>query len=278
LESEIFVGGDSLSLWSILEDSKGPTEIWRKPLPNPTNHVELSHDAELIATAGKRDRLVKIWHRQTFGCEDPQFDFFYLPHPRAITGLRWRKPFHREMAAENVLYTTCKDNVVRLWSPIDAHEVHSLQLSATINMDTLLTSPIKSGKPSKDPRTSSKINGFEEHVPTRHYPIILDSKVFTVAAELAMQRSPADKEYASVNRLLDIANKNPDVVLVLDSKGTISAWSLENISCNSKKKVIVSNVFSRLKANFKYDDFIQTLSVANKAFKSGWLLILAKIT
>jgi len=265
-------------LWSIPEDSEGSTEIWKKPLPNPASHVELSHDAELIATAGKRDRLVKIWHRQTFGCEDPQFDFFYLPHPRAITGLKWRKPFHREMTAENVLYTICKDNVVRLWSPIDAHEVHSLQLSAVINMDIPLVSSIKSDKQMQNSKKSAKINGFEKHIATRYHPVILDSKAFTVAAELAVQRSPADKEYASVNRLLDIANKNPDVVLVLDSKGTISAWSLENINCNSKKKVTVSNIFSHLKTNFKNDDFVQTLSVANKAFKNGWSLILVEIT
>lgn len=55
------------------------------------------------------------------GDKKPQqklFNFVYLPHPRAVTALSWRhtsKYMPRGFVA-NMLVTSCKDNICRLWS------------------------------------------------------------------------------------------------------------------------------------------------------------------
>ena len=68
-------------------------------------------DGRLFASAGERDRLVRVWFPRDKGfaqlfneyiqachttahsvAERPQMDFVYLPHPRAISWLCWRKP------------------------------------------------------------------------------------------------------------------------------------------------------------------------------------------
>jgi hypothetical protein len=46
-----------------------------------------------------------------------EYDFVYLSHPRAVTGVSWRKisKFMPRGMISNSLITSCRDNICRIW-------------------------------------------------------------------------------------------------------------------------------------------------------------------
>lgn len=106
-DGELLVGGQKqLSLFSTLPSSRSHSPgtsildggvsvevrmaTWNKRTASPVAHANFSPSASLIATAGARDRLVKIWRRLSY--EEATFDYTYLPHPALVTHLEWRPP------------------------------------------------------------------------------------------------------------------------------------------------------------------------------------------
>lgn len=78
--------------------------IWKCRTSTPVSFLRFSPDGTLFASAGKVDRLVKIWHDSHKvsetgskscisgrGDQTWNFGFVYAAHPRAVTGLSWRK-------------------------------------------------------------------------------------------------------------------------------------------------------------------------------------------
>ncbi|XP_050532463.1 dmX-like protein 2 isoform X4 [Daktulosphaira vitifoliae] len=110
--------------------------VWQKETATPVVHIAFSPDGTLFATAGKDDRLVKIWFENkqllfpsksvdqnysmsaisNFG--EPNYGFVYIAHPRAVTQLSWRKTskYMPKGSVSNMLVTSCRDNICRLWS------------------------------------------------------------------------------------------------------------------------------------------------------------------
>ncbi|XP_077514309.1 rabconnectin-3 alpha isoform X3 [Amblyomma americanum] len=106
--------------------------IWQCRTSQPVSFLRFSPDGTLFASAGKCDRLVKIWHKSQHKVCDPggnakmsgmqadrgcTFGFVYAAHPRAVTGLSWRKTskFMPRGSVANMLVTSCRDNICRLW-------------------------------------------------------------------------------------------------------------------------------------------------------------------
>ena len=224
IEEEILVGGSSLGLYST---NNGAERLWRKTLANPVKFAQISHDASLIASTGFNDRLVKIWRRLSFGTSDVRFDYAYLPHPTCVTGVHWRRPLHKEQQLDHVLYTICADNKLRVWAAMDSHSLQILQLWAEINLiDSIQPRSISLAEQSK-----------------KRFTFILDSKDLRLAIERAVEHaSDAEKEQYAIGHLTDIANMCPEVCVVLDDRGHMSAWGLENIGCKTRKPTDVFNI------------------------------------
>ncbi|XP_077556185.1 rabconnectin-3 alpha isoform X7 [Haemaphysalis longicornis] len=108
--------------------------IWHCRTSQPVSFLRFSPDGTLFASAGKSDRLVKIWHNSHQKVSNPggqqnarmsggrgdqgcTFSFVYAAHPRAVTGLSWRKTskFMPRGSVANMLVTSCRDNICRLW-------------------------------------------------------------------------------------------------------------------------------------------------------------------
>ncbi|XP_069136751.1 dmX-like protein 2 [Argopecten irradians] len=105
--------------------------IWSQKPATPIYHVKFSPDGLLFASAGKADRLVKIWHEdrklqlplmRADSSVSPKkevhhYSFVYIAHPRAVTGFSWRKTskYMPRGSVANMLVTSCADNVCRLW-------------------------------------------------------------------------------------------------------------------------------------------------------------------
>jgi len=201
--------------------------IWTRKLANPAKFAHFSYDASLIASTGLYDRLLKVWRRLSFGSDDVRFDYTYLPHSAAVTGLHWRRPYDREQNIDNVLYTISAEKKIRIWAPTDSHDLQILQLWAEIDM-------LESIKPRRfEPARQSN----------RRYAFIIDSRDFAIATERAVQSSATgNKENHALQHLIEVANRNPEICVVLDDRGHMSAWGLENVGCKARKTTNIFNV------------------------------------
>ena len=222
---ELLVGGAQLSLWFV-PDTEPPRCIWKQHVANSVALSYLSYDAGLIASFGQHDRLVKIWRRLSYEVDSTRFDISYLSHPAAVTDLRWRKPWHAEQNTDNLLYTFCADSQVRVWAYSDPHSLDVMQLIATIDMNASI-----------QPRRLSV--GSMSH---RRFAFILDSRDFAFATEKALQCSPSSTTDHALEHLIEIANRNPEICVVLDGLGHMSAWGIENAGYKNKLPSAVFNV------------------------------------
>jgi WD40 repeat protein len=100
--------------------------VWKANTAIPVQHLAFSPDGTLFATCGENDRLVKIWYenkhflftsKSTDGPIELEYGFVYIAHPRAVTHLSWRttSKYMPKGSVSNMLVTSCKDNICRLW-------------------------------------------------------------------------------------------------------------------------------------------------------------------
>nr|CAD7407147.1 unnamed protein product [Timema cristinae] len=146
--TRLLTGGQELQLWhqhvglveeletgTLLEEDRGWECIWKCHTATPVVHMAFSPDGTLFATSGKSDRLVKIWfenkqllfpsksvdHPMSYGGQSTfneiNYGFVYVAHPRAVTNLSWRKTskYMPKGAVSNMLVTSCRDNICRVW-------------------------------------------------------------------------------------------------------------------------------------------------------------------
>ena len=177
--------------------------------------------------------MVKLWRRQSFGSEDTRFDFTYLPHPRAVTAIYWRRPpchehHHYKQIVDHVLYSVCIDGMVRIWAATDPHALQSLQLWAEIDMQQSI-----------QPRQVG-----DNTLSNERCALFINCQDFATAANMAVEANAGDKddEAHAIEHLKEVAKAKPDVCVVLDRRGNMSAWGLENVGCKSRKPTDVFNV------------------------------------
>ncbi|KAI0996628.1 Regulator of V-ATPase in vacuolar membrane protein 1 [Podosphaera aphanis] len=224
ISEELLVSHTYLELYATLNV---PRIIWKSKLANYVRFAEFSYDSAFIASAGSYDRFVKIWRRLSFGSDDTRFDYSYLPHPATVTKIRWRKPYDLHHTIDNVLYTSCADHILRIWVAVDSHDhsVEYFQLWGQID----LTESIK-------PRTLSNYSDIR-------YMFIIDGRDFMQAMEQAVEvkRTETNSEDHALTHLIEVANRSPEICIILDDLGHMSAWGLESIS---HKTVQEKNVFN----------------------------------
>lgn len=210
---ELLVATSSLSLWSTKAE---PKSLWQKKLPSPVQYASIAYDSAYIATVGQHDRLVKVWRRLTYGADEVRFDLTYLRHPNVVTSIRWRKPFHLEQAVDNVLYTISLDKCLRIWTPTDTSDGKHWQLWGHVDICA----------PSQD----------YPYPQDMRWAFVLDGRDFTASVEKAVELRVSDDsstDDVALDHLVAVANKNPEICIALDGRGTMSAWALENVSSGS---------------------------------------------
>ncbi|KAI9056092.1 hypothetical protein LZ554_001021 [Drepanopeziza brunnea f. sp. 'monogermtubi'] len=219
---ELLVGSSLLTLFATADT---PTPIWKKEPANAVKIAKFSYDSAYVASTGRYDRLVKIWRRLSFGADDTRFDFSYLPHPATVTGMHWRRPYHADQTIENVLYTMCADNVLRIWAVTDPHASQDLQLWGKIDLEESI-----------QPR------GLAEKSNLR-FAFVIDGRDFMLATEHAVQaKASGGREDHALSHLIEVANRSPEICVVLDEHGNMSAWGLENVGIRTRQKTSIFNV------------------------------------
>ena len=198
-------------------------------MSKPVKLAQFSYDASLIASTSTYDSVVKLWQRQSFGSDDARFEFIYLPHPSVVTSIHWRRPdVNEHHNGLNVLYTICADKYVRLWAPTDAHSPHDLHRVAEINLDDSI-----------QPRSQPSM-----HERVIRYVFIIDGGCFEKAVQAALQKEDSSnpETHHKLDHLLEVSKRDPDLCVVLDDKGHMSAWGIDSIGCKARKEASVFNV------------------------------------
>ena len=218
-EEELLVGSTALKLYQTAEDN---TLIWNHTLPKPVKIASFSYDATLIASTGLHDRLIKLWRRQSFGSDDTRFDFTYLPHPTAVTAIHWRKLRKREHLIDNVLFSICADCKVRIWATTDPHGLQVLQLWEEIDMREAIQL--------REPGLACQAQ--------ERYAFIIDSKDFMYGTEKALKVSANGDHHGdhALEHLIEVSKTSPEVCVILDRRGNMSAWGLQNVGYKVRGK------------------------------------------
>jgi WD40 repeat protein len=229
---ELLVARSSLALY---ETSSTPSCVWRKPLASPVKLAHLSYDSAYIASVGHCDNLVKVWRRLSYGADEVCFDFIYLRHPEPVTSVQWRKPYHVDQTIDNVLYTFCADNVLRIWTGSDSHGQQHVQLWGIVDL-----------------AASIQDSAVRSMTSTPRWAWIMHGRDFSAAVEQAVSKaeSPDEKEDAALQHLIAVANRSPEVCVVFNGRGQMSAWGLENVGSKSQPGSKVFNI-----AHVKSPDF-----------------------
>lgn len=240
---ELLVAHSSLELYQTTSTSISPSTAtpecsWRKKLANPVRLASLSYDSAYIASVGEYDRLVKVWRRLSYGSGEVRFDFIYLRHPQPVTGIQWRRPHHMDQTIENALYTFCADNVLRVWAGSDSHGQQHLQLWGEINLATSIQSQ------------GLRSAGAD----SRRWAFVMHGRDLSAATEKAVQEGASEAgDAAALEHLIAVANKSPEICVVLDGRGHMSAWALQDIGCKTRK----SNIFNVAQVMSSEFDFLK---------------------
>ncbi|BCR86495.1 WD repeat protein [Aspergillus chevalieri] len=229
---ELLLGNSHLTLW-FLNDT--PRLVWKQKLASPVKFAQFSPDATLVVTTGLYDRIVKVWRRLAFGADDARFDVFYLAHPSIITGIHWRKPYHREQSMDNILYTLCADKKIRVWTATEHLPSSALRLWTQIDMEA-----------SVQPRDANEARTM------RRYGFVLDSRDFCVATERAVQRGTGNKGNHALEHIIEVANKFPEICVVIDGQGHMSAWALEDVGSKTPPESKAFNILHVEGLNFSF--------------------------
>lgn len=208
---ELLVSRTALNLYQTVPDLSC---TWRKALASPVKYAHLSYDSAYIASVGYHERLVKVWRRLSYVSDEIRFDFMYLPHPQAVTSLQWRRPRHADETIDDVLYTFCLDNVLRIWTGSDSHSHQKLSLWGKIDL------------------------AAESAGPNVLWAAIVHGRDISAAIETAVQEGPAEYGKGDVPLLnvVELANRNPELCVVFDGRGKMSVWAMENVTSKPQPK------------------------------------------
>lgn len=248
---ELLVAGETISLWSVANHDN-PQVIWTSTLSSSVALAYFSPDAGLIASFGDCDRMVKIWRRLSYEQDSTRFDVSYLSHPSTVTDLHWRRVWHQEQNIDNLLYTCCADRQVRVWSHSDHHASSLMQMISSIDANESI-----------QPRRLSMGS-----VSKNRFTFILHSRDLARAAERALQTSRQSSGHA-LEHLIEIANRSPEICVVLDGLGHMSAWGLENAGYKNKQSAekfnvaLVDGVNITLPSTSSAEDLVRIQAFAN---------------
>lgn len=136
---------------------------------------------------------------------------------------------------ENVLYTLCADNKIRVWTATEHMASSALQLWTQIDLEV-----------SVQPRNTADTRM------NRRYGFVLDSRDFCAATERAVLRSTGNKGNHALEHIIEVANKSPEICVVIDGQGHLSAWALEDVSSKVPSESRVFNILHVEGLNFSF--------------------------
>ncbi|KAI9006205.1 RAVE protein 1 C terminal-domain-containing protein [Gaertneriomyces semiglobifer] len=242
-QGQLLVAGKRLTIWeqpkrnSAQEVSEeGLRLVWSVELAAEAVAAEFSPDADFFSTYGADDPLVKIWYqnRQEGSGGGPTYDFCYLPHPRTVVNVEWRKTSEKRWSVEdNILKTISTDNICRFWAPMTVSEPYRFDLRVTIDpCDFPLTEDVDAASP--------------RHTCHIHWLDTEEIKKAVHAEQRTGQPSTTDSGRAGSTllksqKVLDTVKDYPDMLFHIQSDGSMVVWAVQGLTGQPRRipKVLV---------------------------------------
>ncbi|KAG0265351.1 regulator of (H+)-ATPase in vacuolar membrane [Mortierella polycephala] len=207
----LLTGNDHLTLWAQRENNW--VQQWHRRQGSCIDLIQFSPDGTLFASMAKNDRLVKVW--QQHSDQSPDFGFFYLPHPRAVSNFSWRKEKTTSASSDtqiNVLFTMARDGICRIWSPLILDQPESMTIRAIIDPNQWLVSQQQS---------------------ITQYPIhALDGMEFAMAVEYAASKNVIKNNDATsirLRKLKELVRDTSDLFFQIQGDGSMIIWGVQNL-------------------------------------------------
>ncbi|KAK4171762.1 putative regulator of V-ATPase in vacuolar membrane protein [Triangularia setosa] len=215
-DGELLVSSDQLRLYQTSRPEGDIHLSWSQQLASPAKIALISYDSAYIASIGHHDKLVKVWRRLSYGSgasddgvDGARFDFMYLRHPYVVTRLEWRKrPRHEGQTVENVLWTMDINGGVRCWVGGDGHGHRELRLWGAVELKGMGMGWVMQGRD------------------------------LMAAAETVVEMGEE-----GVERVVEVANRNAEVVVGMGGGGAMKIWGLENVGWERQKERKGGGVF-----------------------------------
>lgn len=153
---------------------------------------------------------------------------------------------------DNLLYTYCADGNVRVWAHTDHHAVCVLQKIITLDTNASI-----------QPRRMS-MNSISKS----RFSFVLQSRDLARATERAIQTARSGIDHA-LEHLVEVANRSPEICVILDGLGHMSAWGIENVGFKSKASpekfnvALVDGVNITLPKEMHDNNSVQIVAFAN---------------
>ncbi|CAG8465420.1 9171_t:CDS:10, partial [Scutellospora calospora] len=224
---QLLVGGNSLTIWKEVispnqEISVKWTKLWEQRVSAKTILVQFSPDYTLFASMGDNDRLVKIWwNPHSSETKDRQYEFNYLPHPRAVTNFTWRKgpPEQKNSVGSNILITMCKDGICRIWASTNPDEPQFLYISTVVDPSQSLVTlqTLEEETYNEDPNLFTSIHWID----SKEFLSALRSSIETFDGEID------DSNFGKgLRKLRNLANDTPDLLYQVQRDGSMVIWGI----------------------------------------------------
>ena len=129
---------------------------------------------------------------------------------------------------DDVLFSVCVDGKIRIWAALDPQGLSYMQLWAEINMYESL-----------QPR-----NLTVDNLDPSRYAFFINSQDFSDAIARVTDTGERDANHEAhlFDHLIDVAKTTPDICVVVDRYGNMSAWGIRNIGCKARKGEEVFNI------------------------------------
>lgn len=127
--------------------------------------------------------------------------------------------------------------MLRIWTGSDSHGQQHVQLWGTVDL-----------------AASVQDNALRPTPRALRWAWIMHGRDFSAAVEKAVleAESPADKEDPALQHLITVANRSPEVCVVFDGQGQMSAWGLENVGSKSHAPGKVFNIAHVRSRDFEF--------------------------
>lgn len=204
--------------------------LWSIEVANPVQYACFSPSAEIIASCGKFNRLVKIWRRLSF--EEGLFDYTYLPHPGVVTHLEWKPFAHnieehleegisgRHDEESEVLFTLATDGILRVWVTGSPHDLDIMVLHTILDLNGAIPE-----SPSLAVTANAPLEAIDRQA---RYVFVVPSDQFCKAVSNLMPFGN-EKLSHSLEHVKEMSSKDPDIIVTLDGQGRMSTWGLQSI-------------------------------------------------
>ncbi|GAV27612.1 hypothetical protein PMKS-001080 [Pichia membranifaciens] len=257
--------------------------VWHKKQPNPVYKVKFSPNATCIASIGRYDKNVKLWHRIGFDTEFCDFELHYLLHDAYVTDIFWKNhmnstdPSNKDVKKTSPMDMTPTSNnilkpansIIKSVSRLALSEKSGSGLSVENQHNVLYT--ITNNSLLKVYSTYRLERGFEifnsgsldlyagESFKRDHgiikSVVFIDNPYLELGIESLLDDTKVEKSSVELDsptrkkhKLLDLMNAKCELCMIIGSDGEVRLYGLSNL-CNPLPTNMSSFLIDKFKQN-----------------------------